>query len=143
MRKELTNAVRRTYNFPPREISKAIVNAIVNDSLERCDCIPPEYKLKLQEIASSYKKKCAQQIGQKPRTLPLYLLIKERYPSFQFSEADEQIQVGSYFRGVKPSILALLLELIPAEELTNSPDQHTAPASKNEIPNLRLCDAVF
>jgi hypothetical protein len=70
-------------------------------------------------------------------------LLKDHYPDLNLQHVGGQMHLESYFRGLKPSFLSLLLDLVPPEQLAPSARESHVRASGMDAGAFALCRSVF
>lgn len=121
MRKGESRPIAARYGLHSTEVSKSVLRNLVKGSVPELDDLEPHHHATLKQVSDRYQqmlKNMAQ--PPRPRNLPIYELIKERYPEFNVVDLPGQPQVETYFRGFKPSLLSYLLGLVPEMEIANS-----------------------
>lgn len=121
MRKGEARHIKQRYGLLPTDLSKEVLRRLSMGELNFLDRFPPAQSNKLMRLRDRYLEIRAQLADQPgPRNLPYYLLIKEAYPEFNWVECPTQIQIESYFKGFKPSLLSYLLGIVPKDEVATS-----------------------
>src|SRR5690606_28879550 len=114
MRKEDARAIMDSSALLPGVLSKRVLKDICEGTLGAYGQLSADHHEQLTSLLSEYRAKLAS-LGTdvRPKNLPFYLLLKDRYPNLGLHHVGGQVQLESYFRGLKPSILSLLLGLVP------------------------------
>jgi len=127
VRREDFRAVRRNYRLPSKEESKRAVAAILNGRVEEWVDRRPQLRVPLEKVDAAYRQKVAA-LGSaaSPRLLALIRVAQDQYPSLRIREIDGHLEIDSYFRGLRPNLLSLLMGLVPPSQLHLSA-QHSSP----------------
>lgn len=80
--------------------------------------MPEKFRFQVCNIEERYRNE-AEEMGSSsaPRNLPFYNMIRENYGDFHLVDTGDQVQVETYWKGKKHSLLAYLLNIIPANEI--------------------------
>jgi hypothetical protein len=120
MKQGQARAIAEQYALPETELSRQVMKSIFTGD----DCpssTPHSIRSCLDGLRADYfrmRDKLGAEV--KPRYLPFYLLIQEKYPGFNWLESAGQLQIETYFRGFKPNLLSYLLEMIPPDEIATT-----------------------
>lgn len=144
MRREDARAIMNTFELLPGSVSRRVLREICQGSLDTFEHLSAEYHERLASIRDEYRSIAARMDSNvRPKNLPFYLLLKERYPALDLQHVGGQVQLESYFRGLKPSMLSLLLGIVPPDQLAPSARESRLRASGVDARVLALCRDVF
>jgi hypothetical protein len=105
---------------PSPDISGEILNAIrqSKDIEPFLQAVPDRFRFQIRSIERRYQGE-AQRLDAAagPRNRPFYNMIQEHYDDFRLVDAGDQMQVETYWKGKKHSLLTYLLQIIPSEEI--------------------------
>lgn len=122
MKSELANNIMQHHHLVPGKISKVILNKIICDEKINQSDLPENITLlQIDQIRKLYQsKKIEFPSGQiKPRYLPFYHIIKDKYPSFIWNiDFPNTHLYAPRVSNLRPSLLSLLLELVSEERDT-------------------------
>ena len=119
MHAEAAWEIQRVNRLIDRKTSKKILSEITHEKILDLSSITcPNMRRKIELLKYKYQDIVKTLGGNpRPRNLPFYLMIKEQYPKFQWEQMNKKnIMIDFYFQGIKPSLLSLLLSLIPEQE---------------------------
>lgn len=115
------NAAReilRTNNLIDRKTSKKILSDITNDmDVDVRDIACPILRQQIKLLQHEYRDR-VQALGGRPqpRNRPFYEMIQEQYSQFRWEPSNSKnVKIDFYGHGIKPSLLSLLLSLIPEQ----------------------------
>lgn len=144
MRRDDARAVLTRLGLPSRQQSRRILAAIANGTVDRCAWIPSEYKAGVEKLDRAYRAKAAE-LGNlaNAKSLPFHLILRDRHPVTELRAAELQTQLECYFRGTKPSLLSLLLGLVPPSQTRSSARASRALEAEPSGALLKLCTEAF
>ena len=117
MRAETAQAIIRNHSLFDRRRSKSILGAIARGDTPDLSDLDDDKRERIVAIQQEYARvKSSLKDAGGPRNLPFYLMIKDRYPGFHWEDEAGSITIDFYFQGIKPSLLSLLLDIVPADE---------------------------
>jgi len=145
MRKEDAREIIDRFALVPRGVSKRVLREICSGSLGECEALSAEHRERLSAILDEYRVRAAGLgTGVRPKNLPFYLLLKDLYPELNLQHmGGDQLSLEAYYRGLTPSILSLLLGIVPREHLAPSARESRMRASGVDADSLARCNAVF
>jgi len=118
------------YRLIPSDVSQALLRRSIGlpGGRPRRERVQPDAQAvaQLRRIYERFRGQAAR-VPNAPRNLPFYLALRARYPDIGWDEADEAAQAPEQllqlpqFAGVDPSLAALLLQDLPASELSLGP----------------------
>ncbi|MDY0745296.1 hypothetical protein SNE35_12310 [Paucibacter sp. R3-3] len=113
------------YRLIPSDVSQALLRRSIGlpGGRHRRERVQPDAQAvaQLRHIYERFRGQAAR-VPNAPRNLPFYLALRARYPDIGWDEADQTLQLPQ-FAGVDPSLAALLLQDLPASELSLGPRQ--------------------
>jgi len=145
MRAEAARAILQANNLIDRHTSQKILAAITTNTELDVSPIPcPTLRRKIALLQHQYWE-TVHALGGKPqpRNLPFYVMIKAQYPQFHWEQIQAKaLRIDLYCHGLKPSLLSLLLSLIPEHE-TSRYRQLQARFPTQDAAVLTACLEVF
>jgi hypothetical protein len=122
MKGELAHKIMEHSCLVPGKYSRTILNKIINDEVIKQEDLPANInRNQINEIKNLYQEKLAElkKIQIKPRYLPFYHLIKDKYPSFIWNtDHPNNYLHAPRVSNLRPSLLSLLLGLVAEERDT-------------------------
>jgi hypothetical protein len=144
MRKEDARAIMNTFELLPGGISRRVLREICQGSIDTFEHLNAEQRERLAGIRDEYRNIAAHlDANVRPKNMPFYLLLKKRYPELDLQHVGGQVQLESYFRGLKPSMLSLLLGIVPPDQLASSARESRLRASGMDRRAVALCRETF
>ena len=117
MRAETAQAIIRNNSLFDRRRSKSILSAIARGDAPDLSDLDDDKRERIVALQQEYTRvKSSLKDAGGPRNLPFYMMIKDRYPGFSWEGEAGSITIDFYFQGIKPSLLSLLLDIVPTDE---------------------------
>lgn len=118
MKARVAQGVIRRAGLIDRRQSKAILAAITSGHEPDLSNIGGADRRKIQHIQRQYARaRVDLPQATRPRNLPFYLMIRAKYPDFQWRETKHGTIIDCHYQGIKPTLLSLLMDLVPADEI--------------------------
>jgi hypothetical protein len=118
MKAEFAQGIIKRAGLIDRKQSKAILAAITSGHEPDLSNICSDDHRKIRNIQRQYARARSEWTqATRPRNLPFYFMIKMKYPEFRWRETENGIIIDCHFQGIKPSLLSLLMDLVPADEI--------------------------
>jgi hypothetical protein len=115
MKAEFAQGIIKRAGLIDRKQSKAILAAITSGHEPDLSNICSDDHRKIRNIQRQYARARSEWTqATRPRNLPFYFMIKTKYPEFRWRETENGIIIDCHFQGIKPSLLSLLMDLVPA-----------------------------
>lgn len=112
------------YRLIPSDVSQALLRRSIGlpGGRPRRERVAPDAQAvaQLRGIYERFRSQAAR-VPNAPRNLPFYLALRARYPDIGWDEVTQAPEQLPQFAGVDPSLAALLLQDLPASELTLGP----------------------
>ncbi|MBB3944463.1 hypothetical protein GGQ73_000386 [Rhizobium skierniewicense] len=114
MTPEAARAHNLSHGFIDRGLSQTILKEIAS-STKAPPSAPyqPEINLDLEMLHRRYWEIRNSIPSLQCRNLPFYLMIREKYADFRWHISDDGVVIDYHYKGLKPSLLSLLMERVP------------------------------